>query len=55
MLGIPEDLFRPLFAVSRMSGWCAHRFEEINSGKRIIRPAYKSISQQKKYISIDNR
>ena len=38
MLGIPSDLFTPLFAVSRMAGWCAHRFEEINSGKRIIRP-----------------
>ena len=41
MLGIPEDLFTPLFAVSRMAGWCAHRFEESMTGKRIIRPAYK--------------
>ncbi|MBQ2604869.1 MAG: citrate/2-methylcitrate synthase [Acutalibacteraceae bacterium] len=55
MLGIPEDLFTPLFAVSRMAGWCAHRFEEINSGKRIIRPAYKSISHQKQYVKIDKR
>ena len=44
MLGIPEDLFTPLFAVSRMAGWCAHRFEESMTGKRIIRPAYKSVS-----------
>lgn len=55
MLGIPEDLFTPLFAVSRMAGWCAHRFEEINSGKRIIRPAYKSISKEKEYIPLDMR
>ena len=55
MLGIPKDLFTPLFAVSRMAGWCAHRFEEINSGKRIIRPAYKSVSNEKVYVSIKNR
>ena len=55
MLGIPEELFTPLFAVSRMAGWCAHRFEEINSGQRIIRPAYKSISKEKQYVSINNR
>ena len=42
MMGIPEDLFTPLFACARMAGWAAHRFEEIVSGKRIIRPAYKS-------------
>ena len=55
MLGIPSDLFTPLFAVSRMAGWCAHRFEEMNSGKRIIRPAYKSISHEKNYIDIEDR
>ena len=42
MLGIPSELFTPLFASARMAGWAAHRFEEIVSGKRIIRPAYKS-------------
>ena len=55
MLGIPQELFTPLFAVSRMAGWCAHRFEEINSGKRIIRPAYKSISKEKEYIDPEER
>lgn len=40
MMGIPEDLYTPLFACARMAGWAAHRFEEIVSGKRIIRPAY---------------
>lgn len=55
MLGIPEDLFTPLFAVSRMAGWCAHRFEESMTGKTIIRPAYKSVSKEKAYIPLNNR
>ncbi|MCM1525099.1 MAG: citrate/2-methylcitrate synthase [Ruminococcus sp.] len=55
MLGLPEDLYTPLFAVSRMAGWCAHRFEEIMTGKRIIRPAYKSITKEKKYEPISQR
>ena len=42
MMGIPEDLYTPLFACARMAGWAAHRFEEIVSGKRIMRPAYAS-------------
>ena len=55
MLRIPPDLFTPLFAVSRMAGWCAHRFEEINSGRRIMRPAYKSINKEKPYIDMEKR
>ena len=55
MLGIPEDLYTPLFATSRMAGWCAHRFEESMTGKRIIRPAYKSVSKEKAYIPLNNR
>ena len=55
MLDIPQELFTPLFAVSRMAGWCAHRFEEMNSGRRIIRPAYKSISHEKEYVDLKNR
>lgn len=55
MLGIPEDLFTPLFAVSRMAGWCAHRFEESITGKRIIRPAYKSVLRNRPYQPIDER
>lgn len=55
MLGIPSDLFTPLFAVSRMAGWCAHRFEELVTGKRIIRPAYKSVMKEKAYVPIDKR
>ena len=54
MMGIPEDLFTPLFACARMSGWAAHRFEEIVSGKRIIRPAYKSIRSGKRdYVAMN--
>lgn len=55
MLGIPEDLFTPLFAVSRMAGWCAHRFEELVTGKRIIRPAYKSVRKERPYVAISER
>lgn len=56
MLGIPEDLFTPLFACARMSGWAAHRFEEIVSGKRIIRPSYKSIySKKRAYTPMEER
>ena len=55
MLGIPQDLFTPLFAVSRMAGWCAHRFEELVTGRRIIRPAYKSVLKSKEYEPIGER
>lgn len=55
MLGIPDDLFTPMFAVSRMAGWCAHRFEELITGKRIIRPAYKSVMREKIYIPLEQR
>ena len=55
MLGIPSDLFTPLFAVSRIAGWCAHRIEEITTGGRIIRPAYRSVVSGKKYVPIDQR
>ena len=56
MMGIPEDLFTPLFACGRMAGWAAHRFEEIYSAKRIIRPAYKTtFATPRPYIPIDQR
>lgn len=55
MLNIPSDLYTPLFAVSRMAGWCAHRIEEVISGGRIMRPAYKSLAPKKKYIPLSNR
>ncbi|OGS27963.1 MAG: citrate synthase [Elusimicrobia bacterium RIFOXYB2_FULL_48_7] len=55
MLNIPTDLYTPIFAISRISGWCAHRIEEIISGGRIIRPAYKSVVKKNKYIPLENR
>lgn len=55
MLGIPTELYTPLFAISRMAGWSAHRIEEMLTGKRIIRPAYKAISKNRKYIPISQR
>jgi len=55
MLGIPEELFTPLFAVARMSGWAAHRMEEIITSNRIIRPAYKAIAKEHEYIKLENR
>ena len=56
MMGIPEDLYTPLFACARMAGWAAHRFEEIVAGKRIIRPAYKSTrSGSRPYTPISER
>ncbi|HZK20563.1 MAG TPA: citrate/2-methylcitrate synthase [Treponemataceae bacterium] len=55
MLTIPRDLFTPLFAVSRIAGWCAHRIEEISSGGRIYRPAYKNIAPERTYIPMHER
>lgn len=55
MLGIPEELFTPLFACSRMAGWSAHRIEEMYNNHRIIRPAYKAIARPRKYIPLQER
>jgi len=55
MLGIPEDLNTPIFAVSRIAGWCAHRLEEIIAGGRIIRPAYKCVQPHLEYTGVDKR
>lgn len=55
MLGIPEDLYTPLFAIARVAGWSAHRIEELVSGNRVIRPAYKNLAVPKEYAPIDER
>ena len=55
MLGIPEEMYTPLFAISRIVGWCAHRLEEVIGCGRIIRPAYKSMLHSKEYINIEER
>ena len=55
MLDLPTELFTPIFAISRISGWSAHRLEElINSGK-IIRPAYENVSPRREYVPIGKR
>lgn len=54
-LGIPTELFTPLFAVARIVGWCAHRIEEVVCMQKIIRPAYKSISKPQKFLPIEAR
>ena len=55
MLGIPPELLTPMFAVSRIAGWSAHRIEEVLTGGRIIRPAYKSITKTVPYIPLAER
>ena len=55
MLEIPQDLYTPLFAVSRMAGWSAHRMEELMTGGRIIRPAYKALPKKQHYVPITER
>jgi citrate synthase len=55
MLDIPAELFTPLFAISRVVGWSAHRLEELASGSKIIRPAYKAVSPIQDYVPLRDR
>ncbi len=55
MLDLPRELYTPIFAVSRIAGWCSHRIEEIVNAGKIIRPAFKNVSKHKQYTPIDNR
>ena len=55
MLGIPEDVFTPLFATARIAGWCAHRIEEVLTGKRIMRPAYRAVVKRVHYEPVEER
>lgn len=55
MLGLPNELYTPLFAIARIAGWCAHRIEEIQNAGKIIRPAYINVKDAVKYIPIDER
>lgn len=56
MLGLPQEIYTPLFAMARIVGWCAHRNEELNfKGKRIIRPAYKSVADETEYLPLSKR
>lgn len=55
MLGLPEELYTPIFAMARIVGWSAHRIEEVLTGGKIIRPAYKSIIERREYTPLDER
>ena len=56
MIGVPQEIYTPLFAMARIVGWCAHRNEELNfEGKRIIRPAYRCVADNMKYKPLNNR
>ena len=55
MLDIPDEMFTPIFAISRIAGWSAHRIEEIVNDGKIIRPAYKSVALRREYIDLDER
>lgn len=56
LIGLPREVFTPLFAMSRIAGWAAHRIEELNfDSKRIIRPAYRNVGQDQKFIALDQR
>ncbi len=55
MLGIPEELFTPIFAIARMPGWSAHRLEELINASKIIRPAYKYVGEHVDYIPLEDR
>jgi len=55
-IGLPSEVFTPLFALARITGWTAHRIEELNFGsKRIIRPAYKNVGEKKSFIPLKDR
>lgn len=55
MLGLPMELYTPIFAIARISGWCAHRMEELANNGKIIRPAYKAIEPEKEYVEMSRR
>lgn len=55
MLGLPEELFTPIFAIARIAGWSAHRLEELINSNKIIRPAYKAITEPREYTQLSER
>ncbi len=55
MLGLPKELYTPIFAIARIAGWSAHRLEELINAGKIIRPAYKSVKVPRGYVPIDKR
>lgn len=55
MLGLPTELYTPVFAIARIVGWSAHRLEELINTNKIIRPAYDSILASTSYVPLDAR
>ena len=55
MLGIPTEMYTPLFAIARSAGWCAHRMEEFSTARKIIRPGYKCIEREREYFPLVDR
>ncbi|MCR5792569.1 MAG: citrate/2-methylcitrate synthase [Lachnospiraceae bacterium] len=55
MLGLPYELYTPIFAMARIAGWSAHRLEELSNDSRIIRPAYKAVAKHKEYVPMKDR
>ena len=55
MLGLPMELYTPLFAVARIAGWSAHRMEELTSGGKLIRPRYECVEEHRSYTPIEHR
>ena len=55
MLDLPQELYTPIFAISRIAGWSAHRIEEIVNAGKIIRPAYKSVAERRVYQNLTDR
>jgi len=55
MLGLPTELYTPIFAIARIVGWSAHRMEELANNGKIIRPAYKPIGEERSYVPLSNR
>ncbi len=55
MLGLPRELYTPIFAVARIAGWSAHRIEELINGGKIIRPQYKAVQDRREYINLKDR
>ena len=54
-LGIPTDMATPLFAAARISGWCAHRIEEVTGSSKIMRPAYQCVEDEREYTPMKDR
>ena len=55
MLNLPLELYTPIFAIARISGWSAHRIEELINAGKIIRPAYRSVSEERAYTPMKER